>query len=642
TDNLVVLSAKDLASTVSDIKAGSIVAYTPDGKRKSYKLEAKFNVIRNNISHPYYTAEDLMLTNGQLKLLDNNGNGAYDVVFIEEYTLHFINTAFYDEKTLTFIDSEGKRVDLDRETLTITAAGSGSIGPKKIAQNTVIKFFGNDDGKYCRIDLYESAVTGKIDAISTEGISVNMKEYPFSLVYKNSKPDVAPKLCDTVDLFIDETGEVIWVWRNLDAINDSWTLAYSQDYYISPSLSSDVMLRLFTINGTWVEAGIADKVTVDGSILSKSNFVALVKNTAEGRFTGELIRYQTNGKGLINKIDTVEETDAEKAMGTSLVRGATISSGLYTDHSSAFWSGQQMISLARDDTPLFTIPKDSSGGNIQGKSYDKYFRINKLTSEVTSHRQYSGTLYSYMPDEDGYPVCFVRNTTVSTTSGGGELNEVQSSAAPFLLVSKVSSGMNDEGSVATKITGRQITSNGMGSEVTIYAESTLDIIETGLLFQEQPQCLNSTNMVMPNSVLSLGNKDRYIKNVSVIGFGDLLRYQTQTGNNVRAIERVFDYDPNVTPAMGDNPYSSIWYGTGNNVESYTIYYRYQLGDLAKVSDEAFTVTTLAGNTETYIKKKFGSVLVCEDNGLTSTIASAKLDKYQGSNAKIMLFTYLGN
>jgi len=162
-----------------------------------------------------------------------------------------------------------------------------------------------------------------------------------------------------------------------------------------------------------------------------------------------------------------------------------------------------------------------------------------------------------------------------------------------------------------------------------------------MLYQEQPACLNTHALVIINAVNLLPNRDRYINSIADVGVGDIIHYLSD-GIRVSAVERVYDYDPDVVPVLGDAPLADAWYTCGENHSFYTGRYRFQMADMIKLSDEVITVETLSGNRETYPRAEFSKVYVCEHNGRSVKVSESKIDNYVGANAKLTLYSYWGS
>jgi len=640
----VILPANALVSTTDDIEAGRIVVMDAEGDRETYDLEDKFNVVINGVSYPYYSADDLMITNGQLRLLDNDRDGVYEVVFVEVYTLHYLKNAFFDDATVTIIDSEGVRQTFDREQLTIVNAVGEEQAPKRVIANSVVKLYQSVDGVYNKLVLYPDFVAGKLQSMDDAVVAVDKNTYDLSLAYRVAERDIEPVPGENVALFVDENNEVIWIERNLDSIRDGWTIAFSQQYKVGKGLNSDLCFRFFTIDGNWKEVFAAEMVLVDGISTTRSALAELLANDSDKRFTGDVIRYMLNSNGEVRALDTRVDTAAEFDGTDHMTASEEVASGmLWTTRSGAFWSGQKMISLGAQDTPVFILPL-VGGETATSATYDSYYRVVKLNSIISSHQQSQRTVYSYMKDEFGYPLFFTSYQSYS--AGAGTSTYVTSESAPYLFVDKITTTVNSEGTVMQQISGHGINVNTFSQNVSIMMPFDMQMLETGALYQEHPECFGNTNMINASSYsndLTAEERELYMGAVTDIGVGDVVRYQ-YSGNNLYAIERIYDYDNSkVTEPGTQTETNGVWYGSGNNKSAYSIYYRYQLGTLAKVSDKAFTIQTIAGGEETYQTNVFSNLIALDTTGTKAKFKQiTSLSQYEGTGVQVLVYSYNGS
>ncbi|MBE7041840.1 MAG: hypothetical protein E7400_07745 [Ruminococcaceae bacterium] len=636
-DEEVVLPASRLNSTEADINSGHIIALDADGDDERYTLEDTFHVIKNGVVHPYYTTADLMLKNGQMRLLDNNRNGMYDVVFLEEYTVHYVAGAFSDEKELTIVNTEGERFLLECESLSVTNAEGGTRSVKTITRDTVIKLFSTPDGKNCRIVLYNTPVEGKLTAISDEEAAIDGTTYPLSWFYKDKTWGFEPRPGEDVKAFVDEAGEILWMERG----SEGWTIAFSQKTAIGTGLSPAVIFRMFTQDGTWKEHDVAEKVTLDGVSVTREDLAdKIVAARGTERFELSMLRYKLNGAGQIKVLDTLVETAAESADGISFNKDRYIGTALYTSASSSFWSYQDQIYFAKSDTPTFVLPK-VNGAYTADSSYDSLYYVRTVAKAAGQNDFHSLGLQAYMLDEDGYPACFVK-TDINMSGGGQTSAVISSNTAPNLLVEKVVRAVVDD-TVVIKVSGYNVLNQ---TEASFYVESTKDMIETGLLFQEKPNCLKNgqhKHQVNASTLSALTDEEKaiYISSVTEIGFGDLVRYEIVGGaSTATAVERVFDYDRTTLPTAGKSPLCKTWYTIGGNYPDFSFApYRYQFGTLSNVDQKNFTLATPYSLDETYPKSAVSKIIYCDAEGAKPTLAEGTdLYAYDLASNRVMLFS----
>lgn len=407
-DEEVIIPAGNLNSSVSDIRSGRIRTID-DNKEETYPLEDGFYVISNGVANPYYDPSDLLLKNGSLRLLDNNRDGVYEVVFIELYSLHYVSGAFSDEKELTIVDSNGVRKTVQRESLSVTNGAGSVMSVSKITKDTVIKLFETPDGGHCRIILYNQSISGQITEISQETVEIDGASYDLSLFYQDNIPEPKPTVNDYVRVFVNETNEALWLERDAEESEAEWTIAFSQATDISGSLASEIRFRMFNEKGKWLECGVADNVRVDGYSMEKGKLADLIREAQKNGtalYEKAFLRYKLDNDSNIKAIDTTQTTAGETTPSFTKME-ENIAAGLYSKEAASFWLQHKMIGRARNDTPTFVIPV-VGGQYTTDSSCDNLYQVSTVLNVAGNRSSKTQNLEQYMPDEYGYPACFVK------------------------------------------------------------------------------------------------------------------------------------------------------------------------------------------------------------------------------------------
>lgn len=641
----VVIPAKRLFLTDSDC----IKAYDAEYNRTiNYKLAKEYFVVKNDVAAPGLEAENnnLLIHNGRLRLLDNNKDGVYEIVFVEEYELHYVKNGFTNNNTLTIINSNGERQELLLDSLVVTNPTGSSISAGKVTADTVVQLFQSEDKTQNRIILFEDPLTGKLTKSSKDSVDIDETSYFLSLAYQNAVRTYNPIIGEKVSVFVDEAGEIIWIERDLGLIESGWTIAFSHLYNIDQGIDRQLHFRMFTIQGEWKELSVADKINVDGTMVPRETLINLVRSDTDKRFTGELVRYQLDAKGNIKAMDTKLATSDEEDGTLHLSVGTALPSGEcnWTSNSYAFWKGQTMVGQGKADTPVFVLA--TAGGSYPNNaSYDGYFRVVNMSSMVGSHVTLQRALIPYMEDEFGYPTCFV--TVQDYPIGTASSSYVTSSSASYLIVDNISKTVNDEGEIVQKITGYNIDDGSVSANYSIRADENLTMVETGLLYQEEASCFDDAKLISDTNFLAViadpAKAARYLKSVTDINIGDVVRYQLR-GDSVFAVERIFNYDQAQKVMAGVNTATNnVWFSSGNNPTYYQAQYRHQIGTFSKVDGTAFSIETLAGNTEVYTSKVFSKFYTIDfDSRLPKVVEVKDLSQFEGADVQVYVYSYTGN
>ena len=295
----------------------------------------------------------------------------------------------------------------------------------------------------------------------------------------------------------------------------------------------------------------------------------------------------------------------------------------------------------KKDTPVFVLP--TIGGTYPANSsYDSYFRATQLNSIISTNTTLMRTLVPYMVDEFGYPMCFT--TIQAYPAGTATSSYVTSESSPYMIVESIVTSTNSEGDMVQQVSGYSVSGGVVTPDTVINMSPDLTMVETGLLFQEAPDCFDGKNLISSADFANLADRASYISNVTEIGIGDLVRYQTR-GDSIYAIERIYDYNQTQKPAAGTHTADNgVWFVSAtSNVTYYQAAYRHQVGTFSKLSSNAFTIDTLAGTKETYTTSVFKKFYTIDTNSREPKIVEVKdLSQFEGADVQVIVYSYTGS
>lgn len=317
-NNEEVIAIEDITS----ITATSVKAYVGDGrKEKTYKTEKAAPVIYNGVSTD--VAFDMALTdgkNGEVKLLDNTGDGTADVVFVNAYENFVVSHYDNDEKMIYHKYSKTHKISVDNtidEPYVILYDETGKeITPGKIKEGSVLTVFeSNEDAyqKYIRAYLSTAVVKGEIDAIEDdEYISINGTTYELDMVNKaNFVNNIAVGAYVVASL--DKYGKVADIKQEKGT---AFQYGFLEVVASEGGLDSVMKAKIFTMDEAEHIYPIAKNVYVDDvrykntdeelkTNLYKACKAMLGSVPADAMYS--VVRFSLNGAGEINAIDTIME-----------------------------------------------------------------------------------------------------------------------------------------------------------------------------------------------------------------------------------------------------------------------------------------------------------------------------------------------
>ncbi|MBE5040881.1 hypothetical protein INF28_10460 [Oscillospiraceae bacterium DSM 107454] len=417
-DNIVItIDADDISNSSTKNK---IVYYNEKGKQKNISLDSNVSVIYNGSLYQDYTSVDFKPEEGTLYLIDNNKNGVYDVVRIEEYKSIVvagvsINSCIMREKgnndtidISNIIDGYGILVD----------ANGSNISIDKIGANTVVSYAQNKNNEVYKMVLSEKKISGYINVINeNESIRLGDTEYEGTKTFWENLQNFG-------------AGDLVWAYINFqDKIVeiDKETSLYKYGYLMDfVSELFCVRVKIFTSAGTIETFETTEDININGQKMTAQT--AFDQNRRNSPFWNEagkipqLIKYRLREGKYVSNIETAINEE-EKISDNNLVLNIS-------GNRKWFGNAQAIDPMVRlnQNTMVFSIPFDESDEwdyKVQG-----YADIG-LATDTT----YTCKIYDVDDDCYAKAVVIKRNTSLPSVDR----------VYPLYLITSVGHAINDRG-----------------------------------------------------------------------------------------------------------------------------------------------------------------------------------------------------
>lgn len=344
--NLSITSKTNVVEIEADLLgdyADGILEYQT--KRDSNYREAKIDedniVIFNNKYDENYNIENLTedLENGNVVLVDNNGDKKFDVVRINSYEVFVVASKNSSSQKITFMydaEYEGENTmtfpnESTAVIFSLTRNGK-AIKFSDISKWDVLNIKRSPadcDGKeYYEVVVTRETVSGTIterDSDDESAIVIGTDEYYIADSFLEYEGEDKPSLevGEYTQVYLDESGKIV---AAAEATTKNSAEKYAYLVYLrqdSDNSEYDLEFMLYTTDGKFIQIGTAAKVTIDGEkykaldedILDVLEASAIKANSnyagAENVQYRQPIIYQTNSEGLISTIYTVNSTENE-------------------------------------------------------------------------------------------------------------------------------------------------------------------------------------------------------------------------------------------------------------------------------------------------------------------------------------------
>lgn len=456
-----VVSAKDIEKDrINDL---SRFAWRENSSSvKTMTIDDNADVIYNGRSFPAFSTATITPSSGKVELLDNNGDGRADVIFVwESKTYVFANIDLANE---LITDKYGKYLDYSKyeNVEFFDMYGKPTTADIMSAWN-VLSVYESKDGDYCRISVYDDPVIGTVDRIFTDDgktwIVVDDEEYALSeafeeAVEKGNSNAHAVTLGQTGIYYLNADEEV-----GASLIEDDWSSRYA--FLISASTDKNeekLYLRLFISEAQgFVTYNTKSKVRLDGERLKYDDaYRSLCGGSAEPE--RQLIKIKLDGDSDISEIDTAYRGTGEND--DSMECNANQETFRWSIRTGRLGMGETLSYLLDrygESVETFVVPQTDDVYNV-----DNYAK----KANLENNGLYVVSIYD--SNAFGIPKAAVVYQDVGTDASGFGNGDTDGGG---MIVSKINKVVNEDGDVVDNIIGYRLFD---GNAVNLYTNDKAD------------------------------------------------------------------------------------------------------------------------------------------------------------------------
>lgn len=339
-----------------------------------YSLSKNYSVFYNGKLSANKKIKDFSRTQGNIRLVDNNDDGYYELVFIEE--VQYMVVGKVDTKNNNITDKYGMvNIDLsdkDCNYKIIDGSTNEELTLTDITRGGLLSIVLSADEKLVKIATYNGFVTGTIDEIqSTENrVKINDEFYYLSDYFiKNNSNKLAAGLSGT--FYIGANNDII----DIKSTDEDFLYGYLLKIASDKGLDETCKMKVFSQNGAMEILPIIKRPIVDGNKLTIDFSKYLLTASGSNLKNKQLIRYKATN-GSVTHIDIANASTSSDPVDYSTPRDnnnslTQYSFGTYTYRSSSM-SFAPFFSV--EMSTVFYIPEDLD---------EKNFRITNNTVFIT-------------------------------------------------------------------------------------------------------------------------------------------------------------------------------------------------------------------------------------------------------------------
>ncbi len=359
-----------------------------------------YNFETGNVSGIYngkYVAsitQSLKPDSGSITLIDNNGNGLYDVVIIDSTEVYVVSAVDTAKKIVYNAYDQSQSLNLNQATnqidVNITKAGS-TVDFSQIKKGDVLLVSGSMSpaGKQSyNVEIVTNTASGAVTSMNhSDGlVIVGGKAYEYSNAYRTyltKMPSEAITIGDKVTFYLDKSNKILAASVTSVAATTKYGYLIAAD---ALEKNEYPQFKIFTTdNKTVILQGIS-KVKINGTAYSYDTVLdaLIAANSATNKDAGatntqiaQLIEYTTNSAGKIDNIFTIKTSgDVDKSLVLSKAYQTDIT---YTSSSKQLGSG---VTLSTSTKILFIPTNRSDSSSYSTGTYSKLKNQAKYSFEA--------------------------------------------------------------------------------------------------------------------------------------------------------------------------------------------------------------------------------------------------------------------
>lgn len=270
------------------------IIYDGDSKSKTLKLDDKYMIIYNGkVSDGSIGIEAVMSLNSQNYFIDNDSNGKYNVVIINDYEYYLVDAI--SKNTYTVNDYTAKTsVELgEADRLTVYENGIRTTADA-IKQGSVIAVAKSADSSVISVQILDGLVTGEITSLSSGTMTISGTKYNISPSYVGD----ALKVGRGGSFYFDNYGRIV---RCVGLKEASSQYGYLLNFYRGDDPNGDCFAEILTAEGTRETFTVKQSVNVNGE---KCNLGTALQRIEKN----QLVTYKVSSDKRITKINTANKS----------------------------------------------------------------------------------------------------------------------------------------------------------------------------------------------------------------------------------------------------------------------------------------------------------------------------------------------
>lgn len=411
-----------------------------EDKTSSFALAKDHMLVKNfrKVQIPMDT--DYSLARGTVKLIDNDGDGSFDIVIIEEFESVLAESA--DENSIwfrkgSFRDKQALPLFEKDVIYSVVDASGEYLAPEEIPELSVVSVSANESETVFKIRVQSEKLSGRVEEIGDDYLKIDDTTAPFE---KGAEIDVS--VGDTVDCYLNFRGEAAFTEISNYTDDYGYVIGCEQkgigEFSVQMALSGrftvderkdleeedSAAVKLLKAHNSGVQTfTLRNKVKIGSERKTAEEAVAYLKNLGN-----PIVRYVINENGEIVEI-SIPEMVGNDVFGTNNQR-------TYNGNELVFGGLMNFGAFGvTDSTRVLCVPKNGVG------SKDDYL----ASIEMLNGSSYTVNGYDMLSEGDNVRLIAVQTEMDYETGYGADENKTA-------ILESVSQVLDDEGETVSRLT----------------------------------------------------------------------------------------------------------------------------------------------------------------------------------------------
>ncbi len=316
-NDIVILDAHELEKDSNNFTKSCVVAKI-NGKIRNFKIDPYANLLYNGIFDETFTKDTMKIFEGNLKLIDADKDGDYEVVLVEEYMDIVVGSHVPGANIASkyVVPDFSSIIYKDYDTVVFQDADGNIIEPAAVMKDHVLSVFKSKGGEMVRFILSTDVRNVQIDSVeNNEGVYTIFgedKEFALSANYAEfikNLPELypAPVGGTFYDICFNFEGKVVMMNQSFGKKQYAYLMRMSNGTGIH---SGDIELLMHLETNDTVAVTAKDKLTINREKGRPASDLWTNEDLfVNGNLVPQLVYVTINSKGILTSIETDNSAD---------------------------------------------------------------------------------------------------------------------------------------------------------------------------------------------------------------------------------------------------------------------------------------------------------------------------------------------